>query len=61
MRSEMNRRRRKTRGEPFRYEDPYREAWLELTPAQRLGRAWRLRSRLKDPQAIHDAKTFPKL
>jgi hypothetical protein len=55
----MKRPRRKV--EEIRYEDPYIEAWLALSPAQRLDRAWRLRSRLKDPQAIHDAKTFPKL
>lgn len=40
---------------------PYVLAWRALTPAQRLRRAWRLRSRLKNPAAIHDAKTFPEL
>jgi hypothetical protein len=36
------------------------DAWLRLTPAERLERSWRLRSRLPDPQAIHDRKLFPK-
>jgi hypothetical protein len=47
--------------EAFAPTDPYREMWLSLTPAQRLRRAWRLRRRLKNIQAIHDAKTFPEL
>lgn len=37
-----------------------KDAWLHLTPAQRLERSWRLRARLPDPQAIHDRKLFPK-
>lgn len=41
--------------------NPYREVWLSLTPAQRLRRSWRLRKRLKNLPAIHDAKTFPDL
>jgi hypothetical protein len=41
--------------------DPYRAFWLALTPAQRLRRSWRLRARLKDLQAIHDAKSLPQL
>lgn len=41
--------------------DPYLAAWMALTPAERLRRAWRLRSRLKDLQTIHDAKSLPKL
>lgn len=41
--------------------NPYREVWLSLTPAQRLRRSWRLRKRLKNLPAIHDAKTFPEL
>lgn len=41
--------------------DPYREMWLRLTPAQRLRRSWRLRSRIPDLQAVHDAKSLPKL
>jgi hypothetical protein len=44
---------------PWLPTDPYLEAWLALTPAERLRRAWRLRARLKDPQAVHDAKTLP--
>ena len=39
--------------------DPYREMWLSLSPSERLERSWRLRTRLKDIRAIHDAKTFP--
>ncbi len=33
--------------------------WIELTPAERLRRSWALRKRLRDPQAVHDAKLFP--
>ena len=36
-------------------------AWLRLTPAQRLRRSWRLRRRIPDLQAVHDAKLWPKL
>lgn len=35
-------------------------AWLALSPRERLRRSWRQRRRLPDPQAIHDAKIFPK-
>ena len=38
----------------------FREDWLALTPAERLARSWALRARLRDPQAVHDAKLFPK-
>jgi hypothetical protein len=38
---------------------PYLEMWQSLTPAERLRRAWRLRKRLPDLQAAHDAKTDP--
>ncbi len=41
--------------------DPYRAEWLSLSPAERLRRSWRLRSRIKDLGAVHDAKTFPEL
>jgi hypothetical protein len=41
--------------------EPYLQAWLALTPAERLHRAWRLRLRLRDPQAVHDEKSIPKL
>ncbi|MCG8555317.1 MAG: hypothetical protein MJD61_08525 [Proteobacteria bacterium] len=34
-------------------------AWQELTPAERLRRAWELRRRLPDAQAAHDRKLFP--
>ena len=40
--------------------DVFREDWLALTPAERLARSWALRARLRDPQAVHDAKLFPK-
>ncbi|HLG42066.1 MAG TPA: hypothetical protein VI643_01785 [Planctomycetota bacterium] len=39
--------------------DPYREMWMSLTPGERLRRAWALRRRLKNIQAIHDAKYLP--
>ena len=39
--------------------DPYLWAWMALTPAERLRRAWRLRSRFNNLQAIHDAKSLP--
>jgi len=39
---------------------PYKAIeWLALSPAQRLARAWALRARLADPQAVHDIKLFP--
>jgi hypothetical protein len=41
--------------------DPYREHWRELPPFERLERSWRLRRLLRDPQAVHDAKTLPEL
>ncbi len=41
--------------------DPYRQDWMALTPAQRLRRSWRLRKRIHNLEAAHDAKTFPKL
>jgi hypothetical protein len=56
-----------SRRRPLRLEWPagpsraYLAAWLALAPAERLRRAWALRTRLRDPQAAHDAKTFPKL
>ena len=34
--------------------------WLSLTPFERMRRSWRLRRLLKDPQAVHDAKLWPK-
>jgi len=34
--------------------------WIHLTPAERLRRSWALRKRLRDPQAVHDAKLFPR-
>jgi hypothetical protein len=41
--------------------DPYRVEWLALSPAERLRRSWRLRRRLRDPEAVHRAKTVPEL
>lgn len=41
--------------------NPCLEAWLELTPAERLRRSWRMRRRLPDPAAAHDAKYLPEL
>ena len=41
--------------------DPYREMWAALTPAARLRRSWRLRARIKNLEAVHDAKSLPKL
>ena len=41
--------------------DPYRQMWMELSPAARLRRSWRMRSRVKNLQAVHDAKSLPKL
>ena len=38
----------------------FEEDWLALTPGERLKRSWALRARLRDPQAVHDAKLFPK-
>jgi hypothetical protein len=52
--------RRKVRDrEPWLQEDQiYREMWESLEPRERLRRAWRMRGRLKNAKAIHDAKTF---
>lgn len=41
--------------------DPYLAGWMSLTPRQRLRRSWSMRQRVKDLEALHDAKTFPKL
>ncbi|MEW6741258.1 MAG: hypothetical protein AB1486_00745 [Planctomycetota bacterium] len=62
----MRRKKNKKKRKPARnagelWTDPYLEAWLKLTPAQRLARSWRLRRRLRDLQAIHDAKSLPQL
>lgn len=35
--------------------------WMALSPAQRLRRSWRMRSRLRDLEAVHDEKSLPKL
>jgi hypothetical protein len=40
--------------------DVYYEHWRALTPAERLRRCWAMRSRLPDPEAVHDAKLFPR-
>ena len=34
--------------------------WLTLTPRERLKRSWRLRKRISNLQAVHDAKLWPK-
>jgi hypothetical protein len=39
--------------------NPYLLAWRRLTPFQRLQRCWKMRKRLKDVRAIHDAKYLP--
>jgi hypothetical protein len=36
------------------------DAWKKLNPRERLARSWKMRSRLRDPQAVHDEKLFPK-
>jgi hypothetical protein len=36
------------------------DAWLRLSPAERLERSWRLRRSVPDLQAVHDRKLFPK-
>ena len=39
---------------------PYKAVfWRELTPRERLRRSWAMRSRLRDPRAVHDRKLFP--
>ena len=57
----MNRRPRVSRRSREELVDPYLEMWRSLTPRERLRRAWRLRRRLKNLQAVHDAKSLPKL
>jgi hypothetical protein len=37
-----------------------RDVWIRLSPAERLDRAWRLRDRIPNPEAVHDRKLFPK-
>jgi hypothetical protein len=37
------------------------QAWLRLSPAARLRRAWRLRKLIPNLRAIHDQKIFPRL
>ena len=44
-----------------RYEQPYEEFWASLSPRERLRRAWRLRRRVPDLQALHDEKAFPRI
>jgi hypothetical protein len=38
------------------FEDDF---WMQLSPAERLRRAWALRARLRDPYDAHDQKLFP--
>ena len=50
--------------EPYAIDDvlsPFkRDAWLRLSPAERLERSWRLRKRIPNLEAVHDRKLFPK-
>ena len=61
----MPRRSKKPRASPVRppdtEHDPYLEHWRELAPFERLRRSWNLRKLLRNPQAVHDAKTLPEL
>jgi hypothetical protein len=41
--------------------DPFRSDWLKLSPGERLVRAWKLRKRIKDLEAAHDASSLPRL
>jgi hypothetical protein len=41
--------------------DPFRGDWLKLSPGERLVRAWKLRKRIKDLEAAHDATSLPRL
>ena len=41
--------------------DPFRSDWLKLSPGQRIVRAWKLRKRIKDLEAAHDAISLPRL
>ncbi len=41
--------------------DAFRSDWLKLTPGQRIVRAWKLRKRIKDLEAAHDAQSLPRL
>jgi hypothetical protein len=36
--------------------NPVWQAWLALTPEERLVRAWKRREQLIDPRAVHDAR-----
>ena len=61
----MTRRKRKRPPEPLVPSDakwdPFRSDWLKLTPGERLIRSWRLRKRIKDLEAAHDANSLPRL
>jgi hypothetical protein len=39
--------------------DPFRSDWLKLSPGQRIVRAWKLRKRIRDLEAAHDATSLP--
>ena len=52
---------RRNRGVAPAGPDPYLAEWVSLSPAERLRRSWRLRRRIPDLAAVHDAKTFPEL
>jgi hypothetical protein len=44
-----------------KYEEPYREYWRSLTPAERLRKAWNLRRLVPDLQKLHDQKLIPRI
>jgi hypothetical protein len=41
--------------------DIYWSMWASLSPGERLRRSWRLRSRIRNLEAVHDEKSLPKL
>jgi hypothetical protein len=57
----MTPRKRRPHATSSQVPDPYLDAWRALSPFERLRRSWKLRKRLRDPQAVHDEKTLPKL
>ncbi len=40
--------------------ETFEEEWLQLTPRERLRRSWKMRSRIRNPALVHDAKLFPR-
>ncbi|HZE99105.1 MAG TPA: hypothetical protein VE981_19020 [Planctomycetota bacterium] len=41
--------------------EPIRQDWLLLSPGRRLALAWKMRRFLKDPEALHDERSLPRL